>query len=95
MFATHVDLHDLVTACTCLSALQSAASVGTLATMQTAAQWGRTLITATTQQRTEHTIHSATEAADVLLLARHRRYYDFVNARNLIMWPKAVNSMLS
>ena len=64
MLATHVDPHDLVIACTCLSTLQSAASAfyPKLATGQTAAQWRRTPTTATTQQRTKHTNHSATEA---------------------------------
>ena len=70
MFATHGDPHDIVSACTCLSALQSAASVFylKLATGQTAAKWGRTPTTATTQQRTEHTNHSATEAANLTFL---------------------------
>ena len=60
MFITHVNPHDPVIACTCLSALQSAASAfyPKLATGQTAAQWGRTLTTSTTQQRSEHTNHS-------------------------------------
>ena len=42
MLATHVNPHGLVIACTCLSALQSAASASypKLATRQTAAQWG-------------------------------------------------------
>ena len=50
--ATHVDLHDLLSAWTCLSELQSAASTFyfKLATGQTTAQWGQTLITATTQR---------------------------------------------
>ena len=51
MFATHVDPHDLVIACTCPSALQSAASAffSKMATEPTAAQSGRTLTTPTTQ----------------------------------------------
>ena len=64
VFTTHVDPHDHVIACTCLSAVQSAASAfySKLATGQTAFQRGRTLTTETTQQQTEHTNHSSTGA---------------------------------
>ena len=82
MFATHVDPRDLVNACTCLSALQSAVSAfyPKLATGPTAAQWGQTLTKVTTQQKTEHTNHSATEAAKWLVC-----YTTLLNLNTLIL----------
>ena len=53
MLATHVDSHDLVIACTCPSALQSLVSAlySQAATAQTAAYWGWTLTTLSTQNK--------------------------------------------
>ena len=56
-------------ACTCPSALQSVTSAfySQAASAQTAAYWGRTPTTPSTQNKAVHTNHSATEVADFMM----------------------------
>ena len=75
MLATHVNPHNLVIACTCPSAMQSATSAffSKLPTGKTTDSVGRTLTTTTTQQLTEHTNHSTIE--DYVFLALYQKVF--------------------